>query len=326
MNRIFFIFIICAISSLSCSKGNTDNIPSIDEEEIVEPPNDPGEEEGGNLDSEENAAIEAIIKEYNIQKKGVKIESFVKNSESTILFVNGRIEGCLWVGCYDTTTKEMMVDFTETSKLDKTIRYNLGYGEYLEFDVEKYSILRFPYFSDNSVCFILAGHEREGHNNSACDLYFIENNTLKNKHRSVSTLSNSKYYQSVIPWYNGVMVKIKNGEYQCLNMAGESLFTIENNNLILECEPVNYEECIYFNFNADSNGFSSRRINIKTDNVIWNNGFVKTKLQEKIEIENLKIEKNGSIWNYRISYIDYEGVRDNLQISLNIDNGDYEIK
>lgn len=303
MQKFLFGLLTCVALLPGCSKDSTDDYTI--------------------LETEESAAIKAIIKEYSIQKEGLIIESFINNLDSTTLYVNGRIKECLWVGGYDIATKKQIIDFAENSKLDTSISHDLGYGEYSKFDIDKYMILPNPYSLNSSTCFILSGKERGGSGtNMSSDLYFLQGNTLKKKHRSVFSPSTTRHYQKITPWFESVMIYVNPGEFQCFSFQGDNLFNA-NNYYIESSEPISLEECIYFVVN-EPKSFIAERINVKTGISIW-----KKHIQpfvEKVKIENYKIVKSNSIWTYSISYTNFSGTKGNIQISLNIEDGNFEIK
>lgn len=306
MQKLLFGLLTCVVLLPGCSKDST--------------------EDSTILETNESAAIKAIIKEYSIKKEGLDIESFTSNLDSTALYVNGRVKGCLWVGGYEIATKKLILDFTENSKLDMSINYNLGYGEYSKFDIEKYLICPHPYSSNGATCFILLGKERGGSGvNMSSDLYFLQGNTLENKYRSVFSPSTPNHYQKITPWFESVMIKMFSNEYQCFDFQGDKLFAIKryNANEVENCEPISLEEGIYF-AGYETESFTIKRINIKTDTVIWEKSI--KAFNEKVRIGSYKITKSNNMWIYSISYTDFNGNKGNIQIHLNIENGDFEIK
>lgn len=283
----------------------------------------------------ESAAIEAIIKEYSIKKEGLDIESFICNLDSTILYVNGRVKGSLWVGGYEILTKRQILDFTENSKLDISINLNLGYGEYYKFDIEKYVIWpRPPYSLNGSTCFILVGRSSRGDRgemvNGSCDLYFLHGNTLKNKYRSIYSPVRGAVnnYEEIIPWFESVMIKMGSiyleNEYQCFDLQGNYLFTANNYFHGNGEQPISLQECIKFYQMTESNSFIAERLNVKTGTTIWEKTI--QPFTEKVRMGKYTIAKSNNIWDYFIPYTNFDGTKGNIQISLNIENGNFEIK
>lgn len=307
MNRYYLVVLACFALLSGCSKDTANDYPD--------------------LETTESADIKAIIKEYSIKKEGLTIESFTSNLDSTALYVNGRIKECLWVGGYDIATKKQILDFTENSKLDMSISYNIGYGEYLKFDIEKYTIVPHPYSFNGFTCFILLGAERGGSGeNQSRDLYFLQDNLLKNKYRNVYYPSTQKFFIKIIPWFESVMIKLNYDEYQCFNMQGNELFSIKryNANEVENCEPINIEEGIYSTYWDEPNSLVVKRLNIKTGITIWDKTI--NPFTEKVKVGNYKITKSNDIWVYSMPYTNFDGIKGNIQISLNIENGDFEIK
>lgn len=303
MQKLLFGLLTCVVLLPGCSKDSTEDYDI--------------------LETNESAAIKAIVKEYSIKKEGLDIESFTSNSDSTTLYVNGRVKECLWIGGYDIVTKKQILDFTENSKLDISINHNLGYGEHLKFDIDKYLICPHPYLSNGTTCFILFGKERGGTGaNISSDLYFLQGNVLKNKHRSFYSPKNPNHYQKIIPWVESVMIKMFSNEYQCFDLQGNNLFTSNNHN-IENSEPISLHECITF-IMYESNSFIVERLNVKTGTTIWKKTI--QPFTENAKIGNYTIVKSNDVWIYSIPYTAFSGTKGSIQISLNIENGNFEIK
>ncbi|MDR3366959.1 MAG: hypothetical protein LBO71_08345 [Prevotellaceae bacterium] len=265
-----------------------------------------------------------LIKEYNINKDGLVVESVVNGIDTALLVFNGRIGAKLWVGYYKKEDKSQILDWTETTKLDTIVNFYKGYGEYDNLKVEKFA-LGFPYKFKNSFCFLLFGRESEMISYKASsDLYFINSNSLIKKLKTIST--QRYHYQQIIPWYDGIVAKLGNENFVCYTMSGDSLFTFKNGIGIKAYSAINYEECIDFGLNSsDFHKYFFRRINLQSNETIWTNDNQPLKdLPNNARLDKINIQKNDNIWVYEVNYTQFDGTKQVVKISLNINNGVFE--
>lgn len=310
MKRIFFLLLVVPIIFSSCSKDK--------------------EEEPVALDSYEGSEIKKIIDEYSIRKQGLKIESFVLGTDTTIFF-NGRINGKLWVGGFETKSKEQILDWIENEKLDTVISYHKGYGVYDNLMIKKF-VLAFPYKYNNSFCFLLRGHDQDGGMyKSSCDLYFLQNNVMKKLRTIYSAHSGLDHFVGITPWHHGIVVKKTSEKHVCFNMQGDSLFTINSGfGIKPSYSPINYEECIDFSTataTTDLRMSFFRRLNLKTNETIWKNEiFPLNNLPKNTRFDNYTITKANNEWTYNVNYTLFDGTKSSVRILLNIENGKFELK
>lgn len=264
-------------------------------------------------------------KEYNINKDGLEIDYMSTGIDTTTVYFNGRIDGKLWVGGYEKGSKKEILDWADNVRLDTVVNYNKGYGIYENFKVYRYNI-SFPYKYENAYCFILNGG---GSDNSFSDLYFINNNNLTKKHRSVGSY-NSEAFRYIFSWFEGVMVENKKEELVCFNMQGDSLFVVQDRSIYYYVEsnscPISYEECIRLIYNYSGfNGFYFERLNLKTKEIIWEEKIMPlTDIPENARINGHTISKSGNEWTYVFNHTLYSGEKGTTTILLNIDSGELE--
>ncbi|GHT10765.1 hypothetical protein AGMMS4956_02750 [Bacteroidia bacterium] len=271
--------------------------------------------------------LDALKKEYNINKQGLVIEFATKGVDTTQIFFNGKIDGKLWIGCYDKTTKNNLLDWTETTKLDTIVDIYKGYGEHTIFQIGEY-VVKYPYKRDNSFCFLF--RLRGQTNYVITDLYFIDNNGLIKKDRLIPDNFGFGLYESISPWFEGVIVKkvdMAVSNYICYTMRGDSLFSFPHTTYTPDnCTPINYEECIYFDIFYSTNNAHIKRINVKTENIIWDSGvFQIERFPTNARIDSKNIVKQNDIWIYEINYTQFDGKKDTVKVSVNINSGNFEI-
>ncbi|GHT09015.1 hypothetical protein FACS189426_06130 [Bacteroidia bacterium] len=280
------------------------------------------------LSTTEDSQFDALKKEYNINKQGLVIESATNGIDTTKVFFNGRIDGKLWIGCYDKTTKNNLLDWTGTTKLDTIIDIDKGYGEHTTFQIEEYHV-KHPYKRDNSFCFLLWGQKKYDTNYVITDLYFIDNKGFIKKDKLIPDNFGFGFYEAISPWFEGVIVKHNDmtvSNYICYTMKGDSLFSLPKNTYPDNYTPISYEECISFNMFDNSNTVRIKRLNVKLDSTLWDSGiFEMGKLPINARIDNKNIVKQNDIWIYEISYTQFDGKKDSVKVSVNINSGKFEI-
>ena len=286
---------------------------------------------------ESDNILDKLRKEYNIEREDLFLESFSNGIDTMQLFINGRINESLWIGCYDKTTKKQIFEWVEKEKLDTIFHLNIGYGEYSDVKVKVFHI-KYPYYADGQLYFILWGYNPDISTNIGIsgriinsDLYFIKNNNLLKKQRSF-TYPMEAFYQDIKPWFNSIFSKYQDNINICFSANGDSLFSFKNDWSTLErSEPIGIEECIEFNasfFSSNVRDFHFKRHNLKTKGTLWEN---ETKPLNNIpsndRLDSTIIEKNNNIWTYSFFYTSYtDGAKYTKRTDLNIEIGELIIK
>jgi len=271
--------------------------------------------------------LDKLRKEYNITREDLFLESASNGIDTMQLFINGRFNESLWIGCYDKTTKKQIFEWVEKEKLDTTFHVNVGYGEYSDEKVKVFKI-KYPYYTDGQLYFILWGSTDIS---ISSDLYFIKNNHLLKKQRSFSYPIQA-FYQDVKPWFNSIFSKYQDNINICFSANGDSLFSFDNVWHTLErSEPIGIEECIEFNVSyhpSNVQDFYFKRHNLKTKDTLWEN---ETKPLNNIpnddRLDSTIIEKNNNIWTYSFFYTSFtDGAKYTKRIDLNIETGELIIE
>lgn len=277
-----------------------------------------------------------IKSEYNINKEGLRIEYFANGwngidrtdsiitlpDTDTLLFVNGRIDGKLWIGCYDKKTKKQYLDWTSPEKMDTVITSYKGYGEYEKTVIDNYRIY-YPCKNKNKYCFELVGR---GTSSITSFLYFIGDNKLTKKYTT-------NYGYKISPWFESVLIQYGSSKNVCYNMMGDSLFTVNGNigigyNLNRQI-PINIDEMIDFDWrgeNYPNDPCHFKRVNIRTGETIWEAKNLPLNFPDKARLSDYRIKKSGNICEYTGNYILYDGAKGTFRILLNINTGQFELK
>lgn len=268
--------------------------------------------------------LDLLKKEYNITIDGLSLESFTYGIDTTQIFINGRINETLWIGCYNKTTKNMIFEWAESEKLDTVFYLHKGYGEYSNFFIKRFFI-RYPLYKNGQLYFLLWGYN-EGQINIdgriiSSDLYFIKNNSLVKKRRSYSLPIDEAFYQNIIPWEKSIFSKYNN-EYICFSSDGDSLYS--TNKISVDHEPINIEECIFHKGprNSNENIYYFSRLNLKNSDTVWENEIKPiVNFSTNDKLDSTVIKKNNSIWDYSFFYTRFDGNRYAIQLELDIELG-----
>jgi hypothetical protein len=269
--------------------------------------------------------LDKLKQEYNITKDGLFLESFSYGKDTTQLFINGRLNEKLWIGCYNKRTKNKILEWTESEKLDTIFNLHIGYGEYSDFNIGRFFI-RYPYYNNGQLYFLLWGYNDKTININgriiSSDLYFIKNNSFIKKRSSFSFPIDDAFYQNIIPWKNSIFSKYQN-KYICFSTDGDSLYSADK--IVANYEPISIEECIEFNANnntSDERMYYFRRLNLKTNEAIWKNEDKPlANIPANDRLDSTVIQKNSNIWDYSFFYTRIEGTRYAIQLELNIESG-----
>lgn len=279
-------------------------------------------------------------KEYNINNEGLFIDDESIN-ENEIIF-NGRIDNKLWIGCYNTSTKKQIFEWTGNDKLETDILLDLGYGEFSKVKVDRF-FLRDFYYIDSRLYFILDAkpssddYEYRG-KELFSDLYFIDNNKLIKKQRSFA-YPTYDVYKKIIPWYNYSIFTMDEGnKYICFSEKGDILYKIDmkgaqdlNINYDLsKYEPVNLEEGITDYVRRSSirgTYLSFEKDNLKSKEHLWRKATESLKsVTENDRLDSKSISKKNNIWSYSYHFTSMDGSKFTITINVNIESGEISIK
>lgn len=338
---------ILSIICLAClfSACSSDDSPVKTATSIVEGP--------GFSDPCSQVKIEEInnfsgIQEIQRNVEGLKIDGCYNpigsncQIDTGTVFIHGRIDGKLWVGCYDVANKTQYLDWTESEKLDTVAIHYKGYGEYDTIKIKKFRLEDVHVYENyDSYCFILnsSGFGSAPYPSYYTNLYFITDGILSKKHtRKYPEMCFSK----IRSWYDGVLILLGGGSQTiCYTLTGDSLFTATEDFGIWEegrgyFFPINREEAIIFSYygtisidieNNFHHTFHFNRVNIKTGESVWGNEVIVSKqLPDRAKINFKEIKKADAIWEFICDYILYDGTKGTFHILLNIDTGHYELK
>ena len=285
---------------------------------------DDPEPTSSSLSTSINNPYSSLAKEYGIDKD---VDYMSAGIDTNLILFNGRINSKLWIECFEKESKKQILDWTETTKLDTTLSLYEGYGEYKDFKIKKFYCTYFYKFND-SYSFILGGQEDALSPLVYTDLYFIEANKLIKKYRTTPNPYDDVYWWGPIyPWVEGVIATLGNKQ-AFYNMSGDSLFAINSSITINnKCAALSSEEAIKYNLDLSKKTIYFSKLNIKTNVCSWvTDTLTLEESQETIKVSSIDVAKAINNWTYTINYTRYSGEKKSVQIDLNVNTGEIELK
>ncbi len=282
--------------------------------------------------------LNELRQEFGVYDEELILESFRRGVDTTQVFFNGRINGKLWIGCYDSNSKTKIFEWVEDKKLDTVFHLYEGYGETVEYKIESF-IIDYPYYYDEYLIFILrGGGDIYLDSPHIIDLYFVTKGSQVKKYKSLIHSSQTGYgcYLDIVPWENSVFSRHYSifsehfDDYVCFSLAGDSLYTIKNSEYlnIQNLEPVSIEEHIHCRSQTNTNEFFFQRFNLKADSVVW-----ESKIKSPFEIierdrqDSVILQKNSTTWDYSFFYTTFaEGKKYSIHLTVDVESGDIAVR
>lgn len=257
-----------------------------------------------------------MVKEYGISETGgLSIVSVGENKD--VALFEGRMNNHLWIRCYNTKNKEIILQWQDAEELKKDIEVDLGYGDKEIISIDRYESYRWLY-TDESLIFQLIGEHDNTHyfSSASHDVYFISQNRLVKKiHTNIYP---SVYYGELVPWYKGVAYAI-DGKSNYYDAYGNPLQIVELLVSAIDGDFINYYEAIYIDEEQ------VRRLSYENGTVIWEVKSPLADIPKTARRESSEIQKNKNIWTCTFNYTRYEGTKINLIFEVNIDTGEIKI-
>lgn len=272
--------------------------------------------------------IHKTLKEYNVSNENLKFESITQGIDTTLVFINGRLNNKLWVGCFKRKSKLKMFEWIDNNNLDTTFKLNVGFGNLSTVPIDRF-VIKNPILKDDMFYFILWGYNSNYNGlgrviNS--DLYFVKNNRLIKKSRAF-TLPLEKFYNDIKPWDNGIFTKYIGDINIFFNNNGDSLYTYEDKfSSISNSVPINQDEGVVFKPLYLPNNFRENfftRVNFRLDKVIWTNSrFPLKDVPANVRLDSTIINKQNDIWEYNFYLTAIDGKLVKVKSILDIKTGD----
>ena len=261
--------------------------------------------------------------EFGLKNSGIKPESYILGTDTTLIYFSGRRNNKIWIGCYERNSKENLFSWAANEQPDTVVTVDDGYGESSTYMVEHF-ILTSAYKYNSAYVFNILGKgniagEQAGNwsKNITNEVYFIADRTENKLRSEISQKTISQ--PEIIPWYKN-SVLIASVSSSCYTVAGEKLFDAgkpEGEGIYNE----NYKEYISFTGNGVYSVF--KRIDISTQKEIWASERPLGDLRANTRIDEISVSERSDGLRYTFNYTTYDGEKEVRKIKLDPDTGEF---
>ncbi len=256
--------------------------------------------------------LEILFEKYNANKEGLIAESYCPGTNTTYLFLSGRINGKLWVRAYERQSKKKLFEWEGSEILPTEIGVDKGYGEFVNYAVSSYQLVR-GYFKEGEWSFLLFARGK---------LESIENYLYsKSLNGDVKKEKVELFINELYSWHEDSFIITGARHFYIYKFSGELLYSSESSYSFSEVETINYEESI--SFSKDDYMFS--RVNYKSNETVWSFVSPLKDISGNPRVDSWSISKAGLFWTYTIKYTLYSGEKGELKVKINIESGEYEM-
>lgn len=227
------------------------------------------------------------------------------SENDSLIYYSGLRESKLWFKLVDKKTSATLLEWTDTELTDKNREIDLGFGETRIGVLKEIAILDFVQTIDGFiVCF--AGTESDGTYGLLLSVFNHKERIKKNAYR----LDRITY-----PWYNASAFIGST----CYSNAGDTIYCSNkvSSESIEFLYPISYEEALSLERG------DIERINLKTGELLWH-----TQLTPPLDQARRKaylIDKAENIWKFKMDLVYFDGAKDSVTLSLNIDTGEMHL-
>lgn len=297
---IHFILILFLLTSVGCSKEEDTPITSI------------------YWDKQYDYSIEEYIKKYltNIECLGVY-------STNDTAYFAGLKNNHIWVKAikFDKNNdvsnwNNVLYELNDKGLFDKSFKINMGYGEYVNFNISQFAYRGTSYTNDVNSLHVLNLIDSSiiyNAKTSNLKLVLIQNKDI------VKRINNPSQIYSINMWYNNSFHINYNTNSVFYSEKGDSLFVskinINPNNTIYNT-PISYEQTIIFTKD------NIQRIDLKENIIIWSTNY-KSPFNEPANSRYTYslLEKTSDTWKYKINIVYEDGTKKEYQFKVNINDG-----
>ena len=224
-------------------------------------------------------------------------------------YFSGLKNNCLWISSYDRTTKEKLLEWTDSKTFDRKRTVHIGYGEYK--DIEISSITTYGVCVKNNMFVASISYNGES--------YYEDNILFKTAAGTLKEIKND-YRAYITDWYKESII-VGNC---CYNDMGDTLYVSTYPNGTIGGVPISYEEAIgvSINYSYKPQYILASRNNYKSGQTVWNTEY---KLPFEVLTDTQKeytlLDSSTNIWKYNLHLLYYSGEQKDYTFYLNIDNG-----
>ena len=247
----------------------------------------------------------------------------------TCTSICGVKSGKLWIGVFDSDSKNEKFTWTSSNEYDLTQTKDIGYGETVTIDIKNMHI-SYMYAQDNKNFRILFfSYKTLGQN--IWNLLFV--------HDGKETFYRDAKYYEVLPWNDNYLMAINGDERpaKCslFSEAGEKIYDVEtlflngsllfpngwNSEYILQYIPINNSDfiAIYQEQDEYNKTYYIYKGDIQHSSYIWSNQVFETEYNAKC---NYNTSLDGEKLTITINTVLYSGEKSTNIFVINIENGE----
>ena len=228
-----------------------------------------------------------------------------------------------WFGLFTESPNKFIEDWSSDEVLDNNRKINLGYGEY-----ENQTISRFSLNSESlkteygyAVIPIYFGQSRS----YTGDLFLLNKGKI---YCYYSELAPGHYNKRVINWYNGSVLfgyfSHRTATWAVVSPEGKELETIEDSydGLSRVLKTLSYTDAIRANYNHSS----ISRYNYKTKEEAWSTPISDyPTIQNDARVTPKITDKDANTIIYELDIVNRDGSRQNFKCEININTGSVRV-
>lgn len=263
-----------------------------------------------------------MVKDTSGILSGEKIFLEPKRSENDTTYLVGFNNDKLWIGTFNTNTKEQLDEWIDTEPTSRTLKVHFGYNDYKEFTIDYAEVKTFIRDGDNTIL-NLKVNERGLWESERCSILLFRKNGETKRYFYTDMM-----HSPLVKWYdNSYLLQINLSQepynsnnliFTCLADDGEVILSGKIADGPNEWRyPVSFDE--YLNIDSYYR-IRIKRKSITTDNTIWSIYLGDSLPYDSRYIPSL-IKKEGDIWTYSIKITEYSGKEYTVTYSININDG-----
>lgn len=263
-----------------------------------------------------------MVKDTSGILSGEKIFLQPKQSKNDTTYLVGFNNDKLWIGTFNTNTKEQLDEWIDTEPTSRTLKVHFGYNDYKEFTIDYAEVKTFIRDGDNTIL-NLKVNERGLWESERCSILLFRKNGETKRYFYTDMM-----HSPLVKWYDNsylLQINLSQEPYNSDNLIFTCL--ADDGEVILSGKiaagpnkwryPVSFDE--YLNIDSYYR-IRIKRKSITTDNTIWSIYLGDSLPYDSRYIPSL-IKKEGDIWTYSIKITEYSGKEYTVTYSININDG-----
>lgn len=249
-----------------------------------------------------------------------------QTSQKDTTYLVGIKNDKIWIGTFNTNTKEQLNEWTDTETISRTQKAHIGYGKYEEFTINHAEVRSFIKNGENVIMELVLENDEKSNTHNFTMLSF--RNKGITKRYFVTNTSN----QPLIKWHDNSYLfnidarkepYVQGDYYTCFDEGGNiiitgKMFQWHNAEMLF---PINFDEYLYFDYGYKSIHISKKSIS-SGDN-LWVKILVDDFDTDSKFTPSL-ISRKDNIFRFKIDVTEYSGNKYSVIYDINIINGSFQ--